>query len=197
MVDNRRYDQGNGTDTNPMSQDLKRLDFGVMPNSPESLCVEKGYYLIVDNPIEYDQETQTRNRVHVIDYVNGVSNIVYTVTDIPLETLLERAKAKKLPTLEKDFLESESQVVLYNGVNYKGGDNSVTSIDKYVRLNRLAGNTSHTIWDAQKIDHVLTDAEVDGLILTIGASSSANQFVLKNRELALSNATTIAEVDLV
>ena len=110
---------------------------------------------------------------------------------------LTKASELKLKEIESDFIKAEELPVTYNGSNYAGGDESATSIDKYVRLNRLAGNTTHTIWDADKIDHVLTDAEVDGLILTVGASASANKFAMKNRKLAVFNATTVAEVEAI
>ena len=107
------------------------------------------------------------------------------------------AKPIKLQQLTVDFNIAENEPVLFEGVMYHGGDGSVTSIDKYVRLNRLAGETNHTIWGADKTDNVFTDIQVDQLMLTIGAKASANKFALKNRQLALESATTIEEVEAI
>ena len=107
------------------------------------------------------------------------------------------AKPIKLQQLTVDFNIAENEPVLFEGVMYHGGDGSVTSIDKYVRLNRLAGETNHTIWGADKTDNVLTDIQVDQLMLTIGEKASANKFTLKNRQLALESSTTIEEVEAI
>ena len=107
------------------------------------------------------------------------------------------AKPIKLEQLTVDFNIAENEPVLFEGVMYHGGDGSVTSIDKYVRLNRLSGETNHTIWGADKTDNVLTDIQVDQLMLTIGEKASANKFTLKNRQLALESSTTIEEVEAI
>jgi len=105
-------------------------------------------------------------------------------------------KKVKREQILKEFLAEEKTPVefpLSSGVFFKGGNTSITAIDKYVRLNRLAGNTTHTIWDVDKVDHLLTDTEINNLILTLGANTSTSNFKLKNRKLALVNATTISE----
>lgn len=103
------------------------------------------------------------------------------------DNLLEQAKAEKLLQIEADFNLAESQSVSYLGFEFVGGQDSVKSIDDYYRLMLLAGQTSFTIWDTNKEDHVLTEAEVKGLVIAIGSVSSANQFNLKNRKVALAN----------
>lgn len=107
------------------------------------------------------------------------------------------AKPLKLEQLTVDFDIAENEPVLFEGVLYHGGDDSITSIDKYVRLNRLSGETNHTIWGVNKLDNVLTDTQVDNLILTIGVKASSNKFVLKNRQLALESATTIEDINAI
>ena len=78
-----------------------------------------------------------------------------------------------------------------------GGADSATAIDSYIRLNRLVGNTSHNIWDINGVEHILTDAEVDVLLVNIGSEASTNKFTKKNRKVALAVATTIAEVEVI
>lgn len=134
---------------------------------------------------------------HRLEYdVNGFPLIV----EIPLPTeaeLLEQAKSSKLQQIEDDYIASEEQTVEVSGVVYSGGMSSVEAIDSYVRLNRLAGNTTHNIWDVNGVEHSLTDSEVDGVILAIGVQASTNKFTKKNRKVALAVATTIAEVEAI
>lgn len=111
--------------------------------------------------------------------------------------LLQQAKASKLQQIEDDYIASEEQTVKVSGVIYSGGTSSVEAIDSYVRLNRLAVNTNHSIWDANGVEHSLTDSEVDGVILAIGVQASTNKFTKKNRKVALAVATTIAEVEVI
>ena len=113
------------------------------------------------------------------------------------EELLEQAKASKLQQIEDDYITSEEQAVEVSGVVYSGGMSSAEAIDSYVRLNRLAGNATHNIWDVNGVEHSLTDAEADAVILAIGQQASANKFTKKNRKVALAVATTIAEVEAV
>ena len=111
--------------------------------------------------------------------------------------ILEQAKASKLQQIEDDYIASEEQTVEVSDVIYSGGTSSVEAIDSYVRLNRLAGNTTHNIWDVNGVEHSLTDSEVDGVILAIGVQASTNKFNKKNRKVALAVATTIAEVEAI
>ena len=111
--------------------------------------------------------------------------------------LLDQAKASKLQQIEADYIASEEQAVTVAGVIYSGGMGSVEAIDGYVRLNRLAGSTTHNIWDVNGTEHTLTDSQVDGVILAIGVQASANKFTKKNRKVALVVATTIAEVEVI
>lgn len=111
--------------------------------------------------------------------------------------LLEQAKVSKLQQIEDDYIVSEEQTVEVSGVVYYGGMSSAEAIDSYVRLNRLAGNTTHNIWDVNGVEHSLTDSEVDGVILAIGIQASANKFTKKNRKVALAVATTITEVEAI
>ena len=110
---------------------------------------------------------------------------------------LEQAKALKLQQIEADYIASEEQTVEVSGVSYSGGMSSVEAIDSYVRLNRLAGSTTHNIWDVNGTEHTLTDSEVDGVILAIGIQASVNKFTKKNHKVALAVATTIAEVEVI
>ena len=111
--------------------------------------------------------------------------------------LLEQAKASKLQQIEDDYIASEEQTVEVSGVIYSGGMSSVEAIDSYVRLNRLAGNTTHNIWDVNGTEHTLTDVEADSVILAIGVQASTNKFTKKNRKVALAVATTITEVEAI
>ena len=111
--------------------------------------------------------------------------------------LLDQAKASKLQQIEADYIASEEQAVTVACVIYSGGMSSVEAIDGYVRLNRLAGSTTHNIWDVNGVEHILTDSQVDGVILAIGVQASANKFTKKNRKVALVVATTIAEVEVI
>ena len=110
---------------------------------------------------------------------------------------LEQVKASKLQQIEDDYIALEEQTVEVSGVIYSGGMSSVEAIDGYVRLNRLAGSTTHNIWDVNGVEHILTDSQVDGVILAIGVQASANKFTKKNRKVALVVATTIAEVEVI
>ncbi len=111
--------------------------------------------------------------------------------------LLQQARASKLQQIEDDYIASEEQTVEVSGVTYYGGASSVEAIDSYVRLNRLAGNTTHNIWDVNGVEHTLSDSEVDGVIVAIGVQASTNKFNKKNRKVALAVATTIAEVEVI
>ena len=126
-------------------------------------------------------------------------NLVLKRTPIPRTEveLLQVAKEDKLAQIESDYILAELQSVSYLGFNFIGGTESVEAIDSYVRLDRMAGITTHNIWDVNGIEHSLTDVEADGLLLTIGSQASINKFTKKNRKVALSIATTIAEVDAI
>lgn len=113
------------------------------------------------------------------------------------DNLLEQTKSEKLLQIKADFNLAELQTVPYLGFEFVGGIESVTSIDGYVRLNRIAGITIHSIWDVNGVEHNLSDAEADGLLSAIGSQASANKFTKKNRKVALANATTLAEVEAV
>ena len=133
-----------------------------------------------------------------VEEVDAVNLVLKRIPIARSETeLLAVAKEDKLSQIEADFNLAESQSVSYLGFEFVGGQDSVKSIDDYYRLMLLAGQTSFTIWDTNKEDHVLTEAEVKGLIIAIGSAASANQFNLKNRKVALANATTLAEVEAV
>ena len=110
---------------------------------------------------------------------------------------LSKAKVSKLIEIQDDFALAEEQPVIVNTVSYYGGADSATAIDSYIRLNRLVGNTSHNIWDINGVEHILTDAEVDVLLVNIGSEASTNKFTKKNRKVALAVATTIAEVEVI
>ncbi len=100
-----------------------REQFGVGVNSPESACVAKGYYLVIDTPPSYDTATQRRSSEYVVDTNAKQVNKVYTVTDIPQAELDEQAQreleneAKKgltdtavlVPTDVNDTLDAETQ----------------------------------------------------------------------------------------
>lgn len=111
--------------------------------------------------------------------------------------LLEEAKQAKREEIEKTFLDSESTPVLYNNVLFAGGESSVDSIDKYVRLMDLAGLTSYNIWDVNGDEHLFNKAEVTQLILAIGMQTAANKFVRKDRLVALAQAQTTFDVKAV
>lgn len=134
-------------------------------------------------------------------YVEEVDAINLVLKRTPIARneaeLLAVAKEDKLAQVEADFTLSESQSVSYLGFNFIGGIDSVTAIDGYIRLDRMAGITTHNIWDVNGIEHSLSDAEADGLLLTIGSQASINKFTKKNRKLALDSATTILEVEAV
>lgn len=111
--------------------------------------------------------------------------------------LLEQAKAKKLQEIEDDFTAAEAVSVPYNGFEFIGGAESVTSIDAYVRLMDLAGMSSYNIWDVNGVEHALTKVQVNELMLAIGIQASANKFVKKDRKKALAAASTVAQVEAI
>ena len=151
------------------------------------------------NVFKLTEEPMPDGRLYT--FVEEVDAVNLVLKRIPIARseaeLLVVAKEDKLSQIEADFNLAESQSVSYLGFEFVGGQDSVKSIDDYYRLMLLAGQTSFTIWDTNKEDHVLTEAEVKGLIIAIGSVSSANQFNLKNRKAALANATTLAEVEAV
>lgn len=134
-------------------------------------------------------------------YIEEVDTINLVLKRTPIarseSELLAVAKEDKLAQIESNYILAESQSVSYLGFSFIGGTESVTAIDGYVRLNRIAGITTHNIWDVNGIEHSLTDAEADGLLLTIGSQASMNKFTKNNRKVALSIATTITEVEAV
>ena len=133
---------------------------------------------------------------------NFVDVLTNTVTNKDLRTdveKLEYVKTVKLEQIQEDFTTAEETPIPFsvNSTEYVfyGGEDSVTSIDKYVRLAQLAGQTEFTIWDTFGIDHILTLEEVNNLIITIGYQAHSNKVTKKNRKLAVTLATTIAEVE--
>jgi hypothetical protein len=110
---------------------------------------------------------------------------------------LDQAKAIKSTQIEDDYNLAESQTVEVKLITYKGGNDSVVAIDSYVRLNRLAGATTHDVWDVNGTETPLSDADADAVIIAIGSQASVNKFTKKNRKVALSKATTIAEVEVI
>ena len=129
-------------------------------------------------------------KIEVSEYLASLP----TAEEIAIK-LLQKAKDKKLIEIENDYMTDENTPVIYNEISFIGGGESVSSIDKYVRLNRLAGNTEHTIWDANKVDRVLSDNAVNELMLAIGGESSANQFRLKDRKKAVYEAIKIEDLE--
>lgn len=148
---------------------------------------------------ELIEEPMPNGRLYT--YVEEVDtvNLVLKRTPIPRsdDELLVVAKEDKLTQIEADFNLAESQSVNYLGFNYIGGIDSVTATDGYVRLNRIAGATTHNIWDVNGVEHSLSDTEANGLLLAIGGQASLNKFTKKNRKLALDGAISIAEVEAI
>lgn len=137
------------------------------------------------------------------DYVllSNKSVVATAAVELALATqqaeLLESAKTIKLEQIQSDFAVADEQPVSYLGFNFSGGAESVTAIDGYVRLNRIAGITTHNIWDVNGDEHTLSDSQVDELIIAIGSQASAAKFTKKNRKVALASATSIAEVEAI
>lgn len=151
------------------------------------------------NVFKLTEEPMPDGRLYTfIEEVDDV-NLVLKRTPIARSEaeLLVVAKEDKLAQIEADFNLAELQSVSYLGFNYIGGIESVTAIDGYVRLNRITGATTHTIWDVIGVEHSLSDTEANGLLLAIGSQASLNKFTKKNRKLALDSATTILEVEAV
>lgn len=151
------------------------------------------------NVFELIEEPMPNGRLYTyVEEVDAI-NLVLKRTPIPKTEveLIQVAKEDKLAQIEADYTLAESQTVSYLGFNFIGGTESITAIDGYVRLNRIAGITTHNVWDVNRIEHSLSDVEADGLLLAIGSQTSINKFTKKNRKMALINATTIAEVDAI
>lgn len=92
---------------------LRRKDFGVGVNSPESTCIARGYYPIVGTQPAYDSATQ---RVSSPQYVLNGEQVdkIYTVTDIPAEELLTKARNEMVRAVEQYV---QSSVDVYNDDN--------------------------------------------------------------------------------
>jgi len=114
--------------------------------------------------------------------------------EFSLGELLSQAKELKLTEIDNDFNSAENTPVDYLDRKFFGGAESVTSIDAFVRLTKLAEGTTFTIWDIDGTEHDFSETEANGLILAIGMQASANKFTKKNRKVALNLAKTIEEV---
>lgn len=151
------------------------------------------------NVFELTEEPLPDGRLYsYIEEVDAV-NLILKRTPIPKTDveLLAVAKEEKLGQIETDYTLAELEATSCLGFNFTSGTESIVSIDGYVRLNRIAGITTHKIWDINGHEHSLTDTEVDTLLLAIGSKASINKFNKKNRKLALSIASTIAEVEAI
>ena len=105
---------------------VTREMYGIGVNSPESACVSKGLYLLIDTPISYDRATHRQTSVYVIDEPNKQVNKVYTTTAIPQAELDAIAQAELesearrglddtavlMPTDVNDTLDAETQAHL-------------------------------------------------------------------------------------
>ena len=134
------------------------------------------------------------------DVVCGmVKNVDGTFSVVPPTDaeLLEQAKASKLIQIEDDFNLAESIPITYNLIDFYGGAESAESINYYVTLNRLKGVATHSIWDITGTEHNLDDVEASELLILVGNQASTNKFTKKNRKVAVTNATTVLEVDAI
>ena len=100
--------------------------------------------------------------------------------------LLQQSKDTKLIAIDEEFTLAESTPINYLGNSFNGGSESASSIDKYVRLNRLAGLANHTIWDINNANVSMSDSEADELLLAIGSASSTSLFTRKDKRKAVS-----------
>lgn len=131
-------------------------------------------------------------------YLDTKAEVIQSEIDIAIisqsDELLQATKDAKLKEINEDYDTAESEPVVFNEVKYSGGAESVTAIDGYVRLNRLAGLTTYNIWDVDGIEHPLNDTDVDSLLLAIGNQASINKFNKKNRKVAVDLAKTVEEI---
>jgi len=95
---------------------VTRKQYGIGENSPESACVSKGLYLIIDNPVAYNRALETQSSTYTIDEPNKQVNRVYTNTAIPQEVLINKLSAD-IERGVQNHIDTQAQTLGFDDIN--------------------------------------------------------------------------------
>lgn len=109
---------------------------------------------------------------------------------------LLKAKEAKKTELKTAFREACEESVLYNGVNYHGGEDSAMKLDGKRRMVESAGGTSVDYFDVNDdvISHTLEEAMQVCLVIANDYETKLADYKAKCR--LVDNATTVAEMEV-
>jgi len=111
--------------------------------------------------------------------------------------LLDKAKEDKRNQIRAEFEVVSNLPVNVNGVDYVGGFESAIKLDAAKRMVEQAGATEVVFFDISNDPHVLSPADATTVVLSVGADYQIKFGIKQARMVAVENATTIQEVEVV
>lgn len=113
------------------------------------------------------------------------------------QELLANAKESKKTQIRNEFNASQELSVTVNGVDYSGGFDSAIKLDAAKRLVEVLGAIEVTFYDVRNVGNVLSLAEAQYVVATIAMDYQTKFGIKQVRMVAVENATTIQEVEVV
>ncbi|MBL4574604.1 MAG: hypothetical protein JKY51_00705 [Opitutaceae bacterium] len=161
------------------------LDLESITTPLDELISENGLYVVID-VTAYD------STLH-----NAIEPATYTLNDSVVEKRLtvvsktmDELKGLKKTSIRLAFDAVKTAFVLDgNSINWSGGFDSALKMDAAKRMAQMAGLISVSLFDAANIEHVLSFAEAEVVILTIGADYQT-KFAQKQALMVVADAAT-------
>jgi len=111
--------------------------------------------------------------------------------------LLANAKQAKQSQIRDEFEVASNLPVEVNGVSYVGGFESAIKLDAAKRMAEQAGVIEVVFFDINNDPNVLSLTDATAVVLSVGADYQTKFATKQARMVAVSNATTIEEVEVV
>ena len=120
-----------------------------------------------------------------------------SVVDFSTPFNLANARTAKKGEVRAAFSVAASLPVSAAGFDWSGGFDSALKMDAAKRMAELAGLPSITLFDANNVEHVMTIAAAEAVILTVGADYQAKFATKQALMVAVDAATDEAELSSV
>lgn len=166
-------------------------------------------HAIADGRTYFCGITPQTHSIYVVDLPNGMAKgeVTYApgegflykagVVDAKNQKLLEKAKAEKLRELKKQFETESNKPVSVLGSLWNGGIQSAFTINGLAELKLYRGKADSTIHDFNNLPHTLDVNQIKGVAAEIADAYQAAYVNYQAKKVAVSNATTVAEVEAI
>jgi len=115
-------------------------------------------------------------------------------TEVELQA---NAKNAKQTQIRNEFNTSQEAPVVVNTISYSGGFDSAIKLDAAKRLVEALGATEVTFYDVSNVGHILSLVDAQNVITAIAMDYQTKFGIKQARMVAVENATTIQEVEVV